>query len=322
MNTDKAIESFQAAIAKDPAYAPAYAGLADCYTLAPIAGGNAETIPKAREAALKALELDDALPEAHSALGIIKMDQEWDWSGAEREYKRAMELNPNDAEAHRRYGVALRKMGRMDEAVAENKRAVDLDPVSAFMHWSLAGTLNEARKYDQAIEEARKVLELDPSFLPVHGTLAASYFQKSMFKEGIAEIEKAVALPGGGSLRPGLAYAYAVGGRKAEAEKLLAEILRQKRFSEVAVARIYVGLGGKEKAFEWLEKAYADRTIGVGNTLKVDPSFDPLRQGPALRQPAPADEPGTVAPIENRVDWLRRHELGAPLSHEGECRRR
>ncbi|HEV2198396.1 MAG TPA: protein kinase [Bryobacteraceae bacterium] len=275
-NTDKAIESFQGAIAKDPGYAQAYAGLADSYTL----GGNAETVSKASAAALKAMALDDMLAEAHSALGQVKMDLEWDWPGAEREYKRAAELNPNDAEAHRRYGVALRKMGRTDEAVAENQRAVDLDPVSPLMHFSLGTTLNEARKYDQAIEESRKALELDPAFALAYVNIGQAYVQKSMFKEAIAELEKAVALPGGGALRGALAYAYAAGGRKAEAERLLAEILKQKRVQEVGVARIYTGLGEKEKAFEWLEKSYADHTIGVGSTLKVDPSFDPLRADP------------------------------------------
>jgi eukaryotic-like serine/threonine-protein kinase len=280
-NWDKAIESFQAAIAKDPAYAQAYAGLADCYTIAPVIGGNAETISKAKEAALKAMALNDTLAEAHSALGYVKMDQEWDWPGAEREYKRAVELNPNDAEAHRRYGVALRKMGRTEEAISENKRAVDLDPVSAFMHWSLGGTLREARQYDRAIEEARKALELDPGFYPAYGNIGMSYINKSMFKEGIAELEKAAALPdNNGPSRQGLAIAYAVAGRKAEAEKLLAEILKQKRISETGVAGIYANLGQKDKAFEWLEKAYADRTIGVGSTLKTDPTFDPVRPDP------------------------------------------
>ena len=279
-NMDKAIEAFQGAIAKDPAYAPAYAGLADCYTVAPAIGGNAETVSKAREAALKALELDNMLAEAHSALGYIKMDQEWDWPGAEREYKRAMELNPNDAEAHRRYGVALRKMGRTDEAISENKRAVDLDPVSPFMHWSLGGTLREARQYDRAIEEARKALELDPAFYAAYSTIGLSHVQKSMFKEGIAELEKAGALPGNGAGRQNLAYAYAVAGRKADAEKLLVEILKQKRVSETVVAGIYANLGQRDKAFAWLEKSYADRTIGVGSTLKTDPAFDPLRPDP------------------------------------------
>jgi tetratricopeptide (TPR) repeat protein len=229
---------------------------------------------------MKAMQLDDMLAEAHSALGYVKMDQEWDWPGAEREYKRAAELNPNDAEAHRRYGVALRKMGLTDEAIVENKRAVDLDPVSAFMHWSLGGTLREARQYDRAIEEARKALELDPGFYPAYGAIGMSYMSKSMFKEGIAELEKAAALPDNRGSRQFLAYAYAVAGRKAEAEKLLAEILKQKRISETGVAAIYAALGEKEKAFEWLEKSYADRTIGVGSTLKTDPAFDPLRPDP------------------------------------------
>jgi len=280
LNFEKSIEFFRQAIAKDPGYAPAYAGLADCYTVAPAFGGSAENIQNAKTAALKALELDDRLAEAHSALGYVKMDQEWDWAGAEREYKRASELDPNDAEAHRRYGVALRKMGRTAEAIAESKRAVELDPVSPFMHFTLASTLREARRYDQAIAESRKALELDPKFFGAYLGLGSSYVDQSMFPQALAELEKGEAAPGRGAIFVPLVRAYVGMGRRPEAQKALDQYLKQKRVSKVSVAQAYAALGEKDKAFEWLEKAFADRTIGVGNNIKTDPSFDPLRSDP------------------------------------------
>jgi serine/threonine protein kinase/Flp pilus assembly protein TadD len=297
-NFEKAIESFQGAIAKDPAYAQAYAGLADSYTIAPVLGGNSATVSKARDAALKAMQLDDMLAEAHSALGYVKMDHEWDWSGAEREYKRAMELNPNDAEAHRRYGVALRKMGRTEEAIAENKRAVDLDPVSAFMHWSLAGTLREARQYDRAIEEARKALELDPAYYLAYATIGMSYMNKSMFKEGIAELEKAAAFPGNGVGRQFLAYAYAVAGRKAEAEKSSRGSLKAKTGLGNGRSRDLCCARRKGKGLRVAGEVVCRPHHRRGFHAQDGPVFRSAAPGPALRQSAPANEFGivTIAP--------------------------
>jgi serine/threonine-protein kinase len=273
----KGVEYFQQAIAKDPTYALAYAGLADCYT--GLAGFGfvpaKEGYPKALEEALKALEIDDKLAEAHASLAFIKSNYDWDWSGAEQEFKRAIELNPGSATAHHFYGLALAYMGgRFEEAIDESKRAVELDPLSLIINADLGHVFYEARKYELAIEQERKTLEMDPNFNPAHHWLGLAYLQKSMDKEGIAEFEKEF---------PFLGYAYAVAGRRAEAQQVLDklnELSKQKYVPAVSMARIYVGLGEKDKAFEWLEKAYLDGSIGGGTGIAVDPIFDPLRSDP------------------------------------------
>jgi len=276
----KGVEYFQQAIAKDPTYALAYAGLADCYT--GLAGFGfvpaKEGYPKALEEALKALEIDDKLAEAHASLAFIKSNYDWDWSGAEQEFKRAIELNPGSATAHHFYGLALAYMGgRFEEAIDESKRAVELDPLSLIINADLGHVFYEARKYELAIEQERKTLEMDPNFNPAHHWLGLAYLQKSMDKEGIAEFEKEF---------PFLGYAYAVAGRRAEAQQVLDklnELSKQKYVPAVSMARIYVGLGEKDKAFEWLEKAYLDGSIGGGTGIAVDPIFDPLRSDPRFK---------------------------------------
>jgi eukaryotic-like serine/threonine-protein kinase len=279
----KCIEYFQEAIAKDPSYALAYDGLADCYGgLTPLGFVSPkETVPRAKEAALKALEIDDTLAGAHASLGYIKAEYDWDWSGGEKEFQRAIKLNPSYADAHRQYGIFLRTMGRLEEAIAENKRALELDPLSLIINRSLGVAFYEARQYDQAIEQERKTLELDPNFTQAHDTLGNAYIQKSMYKEGMAEFEKLLAISPGNPLGlSDLGYAYAVTGRRAEAQKVLdklAELSMEKYVPAVDRARIYAGLGEKDKAFEWLEKGYEDRSI---SPIKVDPSLDPLRSNP------------------------------------------
>ncbi|MGA7791773.1 MAG: protein kinase [Candidatus Acidiferrales bacterium] len=279
---NKAIEYFQQAIAKDPTYALAYSGLADSY----ISLGSGfvvpmEAFPKAKEATLKALEIDDTLAEAHASLGYIKANYDWDWSGGERELQRAIELNPRDATAHEFYGVALYRMGRVKEGIAESKRALELDPLSLINSRNLGVAFYAARQYDQAIDQFRKTLELDPNFLAAHQWLGNAYVQKSMYKEGIAEIEKDLAIfPNYPLSLSWLGYAYAVAGRRANAETALDqlnELSKQKHVPAVDRARIYAGLGEKDKAFEWLEKGYEERSI-VG--INVQPPFDPLRSDP------------------------------------------
>jgi serine/threonine protein kinase/tetratricopeptide (TPR) repeat protein len=280
---NKGIEYFQQAIAIDPAYALAYSGLADCYTgLGAIGFVPAkETYPRAREAALKALNLDDTLAEAHTSLAYIKGMYDWDWSGAEKESQRAIQLNPGDALAHYYYGLILAQTGRLEEAIAEEKRAVELDPLSAATNRNLAFVFWLARKPDQAIEQSRKTLELDPSFTIAHISLALGYLEKSMYKEGIAEIEKALVIsPGNGLALAELGYAYAVSGRRADAQKVLDQandLSKQKYVPAVFWAAIYSGLGEKDKAFEWLGKAYEERFLVY---IKVSPLFDPLRSDP------------------------------------------
>jgi serine/threonine protein kinase/TolB-like protein/Tfp pilus assembly protein PilF len=279
----KGIEYFQEAIAKDPSYALAYDGLATCYTaLTPLGFVSPkETFPRAKEAALKALEIDDTLAEAHASLGSIKAEYDWDWSGGEKEFQRAIELKPSYGEAHRAYGVALRQMGRLEEAIAEHKRALELDPLSLIINRALGLAFYESRQYDQAIEHERKTLELEPNFIPALDTLGMAYVQKSMDREGIAEFEKLLVTSPGNLLGlSDLGYAYAVAGRRAEAQKVLDQLNEHSKENYVPAmlrARIYAGLGEKDKAIEWLEKGYGDRAI---TNIKVNPEVDPLRSDP------------------------------------------
>ena len=284
---NKGIEYFQQAIAKDPSYALAYTGLADSYS------GRAdygfvppnEAFPKAKEAALKALEIDDTLAEAHASLALIKTAYDWDWPGAERESQRAIELNPSYSSAHYWFGMALIITGRLEQANAELKRALELDPLSLIANRTLGEALFVARQYDQAIEQQRKTLELDPNFIRAHLDVGVAYLQESKYNEGIAEFEKELAIsPSYTEALSWLGYAYAVAGRRAEAQKVLHQLTEfgKERFVPAPrIARIYAGLGERDKAIEWLEKGYRERsTGGAFANIKVDPAYDPLRSDP------------------------------------------
>jgi len=280
---NKGIEFFQQAIAKDHNYALAYSGLADCYNGLAAFGfvPPTEAFPRAKEAALKALEIDDKLAEAHASLAYVKTNYDWDWSGGEREYQLAIELNPSYGTAHRGYGLALRQMGRLEEAIGEHKRALELDPLSLIINRALGLAFYDARQYDQAIEQERKTLELDPNFMPAHDTLGAAYLQKSMYKEATAEFEKAVAIsPRNTEALLWVGCAYAVAGRRAEAQRVLNQLndlSKQKYVPAWSKAGIYMCLGEKDKAFEWLEKSYEERSL---IEIKVGPGWDPLRSDP------------------------------------------
>lgn len=242
-------------------------------------------MPRAKEAALKALEIDDTLGEAHASLANIETGYDWDWDGGQREFQRAIALNPNYADAHRKYGIALRSMGRVDEAIAEGKRALELDPLSLIINRSLGQAFYEARQYDQAIAQEQKTLELDPNSLIAQDSLGHAYLQKSMYKEGVAEFEKLLTISPGNPLGlSDLGYAYAVTGRRAEVEKLLDQLneLSKQRYVPAAyMAEIYVGLGEKEKAFVWLQKMSDEH---VNFAIKVNPVFDPLRSDPRFAE--------------------------------------
>jgi tetratricopeptide (TPR) repeat protein len=280
---NKAIAYFRQAIAKDPNYALAHASLALCFVQPGIYGfvPSTETFPKAKEAALKALELDDTLAEAHTSLAYIKAFYEWDWSGAERESQRAIALNPSSADGHAGYSTALLMMGRSEEAVAELKRAVEFDPLSLLINWLLGAAFYCARQYDQAIEQELKTLELDPHFILGHFHLGQAYVQKSMYKEAVAEFEKALAIAPGNTLAlTGLGYGYGADGRRTEAQKVLDqlnEISKHKYVPAMQFVIVYAGLGEKDKAFEWLEKAYEARALSV---TKAVPTLAPLRSDP------------------------------------------
>jgi serine/threonine protein kinase/Flp pilus assembly protein TadD len=289
---NKGIEYFQQAIEKDPTYAAAYSGLAECYSLLASNGGFAapkDSFPKAKEAALKALELDDTLAEAHTSLAYIKTFYDWDWSGAEEEYKRAIQLNPTYAEARYYHGLNLRNMGRLPEALSETKRAQELDPLSLLINRGLGLAFYTARQYDNAIEQSKRTLELDPNYINARRTLGMAYVQKSMYKEATAEFDKALLVsPGNPYVLSERAYAYALHGQRADAQSALAQLDALSKHKYVPAAyrvMIYAGLGQKDTALDWLEKAYQDRYIvgdGTGD-IKVDPVFDSLRPSPRFR---------------------------------------
>jgi serine/threonine protein kinase/tetratricopeptide (TPR) repeat protein len=278
-NLRKGIEYFQQAIEKDPSYALAYSGIADCYFYLGLSGAlpGKEAYSKSREAAVKALELDDALAEAHSSLAKVMSNYDWNWSGAEREFQRAIALDPNNATVRQLYSFHLWKIGRFEEAIAEAKRAVELDPLSLLNNRALGAAFYMARQYDQAIEQYKKTDELDPRFPLMCGCLAMAYIQKSMHKEAVVEIEKWLAIsPGNTTALAVLGYDYALQGKRAEAQKVLVKLSQLSKQTHVApdeVAEIYGALGEKDKAFEWLEKGYEDRSI---STIKADPFLDPL----------------------------------------------
>jgi len=283
---NRGIEYFLQAIAKDPTYALAYSGLADCYTLLGVNGYVApnEISPKAKEAALKALEIDETLAEAHTSLGFIKTFFDWDWSGGDQEFRRAIELNPSYATAHQWYSVPLSEMGRSEESIAEAKRALELDPLSIVINWDLGYIFYLQHQNDQAIEQLRKTLELDPNFFLAHRDLGYSYVQKLMYQEGTAEFEKDLEIsPNNATALSGLGYAYAKAGRIAEAQRALdqlIELTKQKYVPAQDIAIVYVGLGKTDKAFEWLEKGYQQRS---GTRTIHDPTFDALHPDPRFQ---------------------------------------
>ena len=281
----KAIEYFQQALEKDPAYAPAYAGLADSYNL--LAFFNVfpprEVMPKAKAAAVKALELDDNLAEAHVSLGWAGFTYDLDWPAAGKHLERAVVLNPAYPVAHSFYSLYLGALGRSEEGLTEAKRALDLDPVSpAIVHY-VGVQLYMARRFDEAIEQCRKALELDPSFTPAHGTLGHVYAAKGMYREALAEYEKFATLSGGS---PGSAalvgYAHARLGQRSGAFRVLDQLRaasKQRYVPAVSFATVYVGLGERKQALLWLEKAYDERTNSLAY-LKVQATWDPLRSDP------------------------------------------
>jgi serine/threonine-protein kinase len=275
---------FQQAIEQDPSYALAYVGLADSTALFPEYGSTsmAEALPKAKQAALKALELDETLAEAHEVLGLIS-HFDYEWSAAERECRRAIELRPDYASAHQRYASLLRATGRPEEARAEVERARQLDPTSLIINSSAAGAFIASRDYDRAIEQAKKTLELDPGFPPAREWLAIAYAGQGRYAEAVANAEKlgpSYGLPA--AFAGTLGYAYAVSGRRADALRVLDELEeRSKREYVLSSARavIYIGLGDKDQAFAWLDRAYAERDFGL-RELKTGPLYDSLRSDP------------------------------------------
>lgn len=281
----RAVEYFGQAIAADPGYAPAYAGLADSYALL----GDweygvmtpGEAYPKAKAAAVQALKLDNTLSEAHTSLAFSLDVFDWNWNSAENEYKRAIELNPGYATAHHWYACHLSQMGRDVEAIAEIRKAENLDPLSLIISADAAGILLIARKNDQAIEQSRRTVDMDPNFAIAHLELGQALVQKRSYNEAITELRKAIELSGGGvPSASNLAYAYAMSNRKAEAEKILNDLKSRSAGNAAEVALMYVGLGDKTQAMKWLEKAYEEH---FNPSLLMRPAFDPLRSDPRFQ---------------------------------------
>ena len=285
---NRAIKLFEEAIARDPNYALAIAGLADCYVMLGMYAYRRPNavFPTAKELALKALALDDTLAEAHASLSETLSHFYFDWTKAEVELRRALELNPNFSQAHAWLGTCfLAATGRLDEAVVENSRAEELDPQSALMAGEMGRALYFARRYDEAMEQQKKAIALEPQTAMYHKNLADVLVQKRMFSQALTEIERAVMLAKGSAfLLDDAGYVYAVSGKRDQAKQVLDQLddmSREIYVPEYGRAVIYAGLGDKDQAMEWLEKAYNERCFLTW--LKVDPIFDPLRDDERFR---------------------------------------
>jgi TolB-like protein/DNA-binding winged helix-turn-helix (wHTH) protein/Flp pilus assembly protein TadD len=283
----RAVDYYEQAIAKDSSYARAYAGLADSYAL--IGGYSSapqtEFMPKARAAALRSMELDPSLPEAHTALALVVQNYDWDWQTSENEFRRAIELNPNYATAHHWYAEHLTWLGRFDEALRESENARRLDPLSLIIATDQGATLYFSRQYDRAIAQFLAVREMDPDF-PHSTMIVHAYEQKGMFAEVLGEIEKNRRSTGDAPwLCSAEAYAYGRMGQAERARAALAKLEEWNRRQPVDAAAFvgpYIALGDKDRAFFWLEKAYAQHSNAM-TWLKVGPMFDPLRSDPRFQ---------------------------------------
>ena len=283
----KAIGYFEDATRKDPQYALAYAGLADCYGIigATIYGTvpAAEAAPKAKAAAVRALEIDPSLAEAETSLATAKFNYDWDWAGAAEGFQRAIQMDPKYATAYQRYSLYSIAMGRFDDSFEQIKRARDLDPLSISINSSFGWRLYLARQYDRSIAQLRDTLEMDPSYEWAHLILGQAYEQKGEFSLALSELRKAVELSHNSPLMvSALAHADGVSGNQAEAQKLLAQLVTQSKQQYVSpyyIAIVYLALGKNDDAINWLERAFADRSNGLV-FARVEPELDPLRSDP------------------------------------------
>jgi tetratricopeptide (TPR) repeat protein len=286
----KSLDYFQQAIAADPNYAIAYAGLADSYTLAGSYGyiilPPREAMPKAEAAAAKALAIDNSLAEAHASLGYIKFTYDWDWAGAEQEFKRAIALNPGYDNAHHWYSHELMALGRTDEAMAEARRALELSPSDTVMNEHMGWTYLMARDYDRAIQSARKAIEMDPNFLLAHRVLGLAYEYRGRHDEATAEFTRGVELSHGDPVAKAfLARSYAAAGHKDQATKILNELLQlatRQYMPPVEIAATYTALGRNDEAFSWLNKAYDQRAAALVY-LRVNRDYDSIRPDPRFQ---------------------------------------
>ena len=280
----QAIECFQQAVAVDPNYARAYAGLADSYALMSAYGltSSMELMPKARAAAVHALELNEGLAEAHTSLAVIAQNYDWDWETAGKEYRRAIQLNPNYATAHHWYGEYLALQGRFDEAFPEIERARQLDPLSLIIATDYGAILYFSRQYEPAIKQLRTVLDMEANFPRAH-MVAYAYVQEGSFTDALTDIGAWRQSGGDTPWPPAMeAYVYGREGQMAKAEPALRELQQMYRGQHLDAAPMfvaYIGMGDKNDAFTWLQKAYQEHSPAL-TALKVDPLYDPLRADP------------------------------------------
>ncbi|MCU1296820.1 MAG: Adenylate cyclase [Acidobacteriaceae bacterium] len=287
---NRSIAYFQQAITGDPSYALAYCGLADAYALLGFRGGvpSKHALFEAKTAALKAIELDDTLAEPHASLAFIAETHEWDWATAEREYRRALELNPGDARARHWYAGYLMYVGRFEEGIAEAKRARDLDPLSLPVNNALAGRLLVAGRVDEALKQLQETLEMDPHFAPGHQTLGWAYLNKGKHEEAIQEFQEALQLSGTDDtdLMLDLGFAYAAVGNREEARRILAKLKNLHDRGLVpsgSIGILYGALGELNEAFAWLEKAYEERDPELTYLKVPGRRFEPLRHDPRFQ---------------------------------------
>ena len=278
----KGIEYFQRAVEKDPGYPLPYVGLADSYNILGYYSYAAarDVFPKAKAAALKALEIDGTLTEAHASLAYGRLYYEWDWSGAEREFEEVIARNPTYPTGRLYYGNYLVVMGRFTEALAQFEKACELDPLSLIINTSVGWTLHFSRQYERAMESLRKTLEIDAHFVLAHAMLGKSYLQLGRLQEAIPEFQAASDLSGASPLYHAmLGHAFGVAGNAAEANRILNQLKEQAArsyLSSYCMAEVYLGLGDEDQAWEWLEKAYEERARTLV-MLKVEPEVDRLR---------------------------------------------
>jgi len=280
----ESVDYFERALQADPRYALAYTGLADSYLLQGSSGYSVlrprEAMAKAKESAERALAIDTTLAEAHTSLAYSKLIYDWDWPGAEREFRQALDLNPSDTTTLHWYSHYLTAMGRHDESIAVAKRALEINPVDLSLNEHLAWVYLMARQYDRAVEQCRKTLEMDSNFALAHRRLGEAYLYQGQYADAIAEFQKGLELSGGAVVYQGLlGQAYASSGRRAEARQALEDLeklSREKYVSPAAIATIDTGLGDRNQAFHWLDRALDERCDTLAYA-KVDPSFDSLR---------------------------------------------
>ena len=279
----KSVAHFESALARDPGYAPAYTGLADTYIQFAFQGmlPAQESFAHAKKFAAAALRIDDHLAEAHTSIAGVKRYCDWDWTGAEAAYRRALELNSNDPRAHRLYADYLSTMGRSEEALREIGAAQELDPLSLVINMEMAWILYIARDFQGAAEQSWKTLAMEPRFAPAQNTLGLAYQQMGMIEEAIVELDNARACSGEHpAAQAALAHALAIAGRRAEAETLMEQLKTMSRARNVSwywLAIVYTALGACDAAFESLHEACENREAWLV-WLKVEPRYDPLRE--------------------------------------------